>query len=657
MLHEVFICYAAHDKAVAEAICDALESRHIKCWIAPRDVLPGTEWAETIVDALDGSRVLVLVLSSSSNTSPQVIREVGRAASNGTPILPLRIDDVAPSKAMDYFISSHQWLYAQTGPLKKHLQRLADTVQQILARPPQAVTEITEAKEVKKAKEAEERARKEAEKAAAKEREKRETRESKEKAKREAEEARKAREAKKRPPVFMERPAKPVKVGKPLLKRWWLWSGAVVVLVALIFVFVFVFVLRETAEQHYNAGVALLEEGQYEQAILELDKAIELDPTIEVDPAYAAAYHDRGLNYSNQGKYDLAIADLTRALELDPAIEVDPAYAAAYHDQGQTYSNIKDDIISSIVGSCDTPGTAIEVYIEGNYAYIADGNAGLQIIDITDKKNPNIVGSCGGNTQHAYAEDVYVEGNYAYIAGDGLQVIDITDKKNPNIIGICETNAHGVYVKGNYAYVAGEDGLQIMDIADKKSPNIIGNYKLEYIIKKEATEWVNDIYVEGNYAYIAVFNSEMGLRIIDITDKENPSIIGSCDNTPLKVYGVYVEGNYAYITDKEGGVFIIDKTNKEKLYIVGIVGSRNTPGGGFDIFGGLDIYVEGNYAYATTWDPGFIIIDITDKKNPNIIGSCKTPGDALGLYIEGKYAYIADNEEGLQIIDTSIRKD
>ena len=646
MPHEVFICYAMHDKAVAEEICAALESRHIKCWIAPRDVLPGTEWAETIVDALDESRVLVLVLSSSSNNSPQVIREVGRAASNGTPIIPLRIDDVVPSKAMDYFISSHQWLDAQKGPLKKHFQRLADTVQQILARKrvPQAVTEITEA---------EERARKEAEKAA-KEREKRETREAKEKAKREAEEARKAREAEKRLPVFVERPAKQVKVGKPLLKRWWLWAGTAVVLVALIFVFVFVFILQETAEQHYNAGVALLEEGQYEQAILELDKAIELDPTIEVDPAYAAAYHDRGLDYSNRGKYDLAIADLTRALELDTTIEVDPAYAAAYHDQGQTYSNIKDDIISSIVGSCDTPGTAIEVYIEGNYAYIADGNAGLQIIDITDKKNPNIVGSSGG-----YAEDVYVEGNCAYIAGDGLQIMDIADKKSPNIVGRCETpgGAHGVYVEGNYAYVAGGDGLQIMDIADKKSPNIIGNYKLEYIIKKEATEWVNDIYVEGNYAYIAVFNSEMGLRIIDITDKENPSIIGSCDNTPLNVYGVYVEGNYAYITDKEGGVFIIDTTNKEKLYIVGIVGSRNTPGGGFDIFGGLDIYVEGNYAYATTWDPGFIIIDITDKKNPNIIGSCKTPGDANGLYIEGKYAYIADNEEGLQIIDTSIRKD
>jgi len=166
MPHEVFICYASHDKAVAEAVCTTLESRHIRCWIAPRDVLPGMEWAETIVDALDGSRVLVLVLSSSSNISPQVIREVGRAASNSTPIIPLRIDDVPLSKAMDYFISRHQWLDALTPPLKKHLQRLADTVQQILTReqvPPKGI-EITEAEEVKKAKEAEERARKEAEK-------------------------------------------------------------------------------------------------------------------------------------------------------------------------------------------------------------------------------------------------------------------------------------------------------------------------------------------------------------------------------------------------------------------------------------------------------------------------------------------------------------
>ncbi|MFC2022968.1 toll/interleukin-1 receptor domain-containing protein [Chloroflexota bacterium] len=132
MAHDVFITYSSRDTVIAEAVCAAFESRHIKCWIAPRDVLPGTEWAEAIVDALDESYVLVLVLSSSSNTSPQVLREVGRAANKSIPIIPIRIDDVIPSKSMDFFVSSHHWLDAQTGPLEKHLERLTETAQQIL---------------------------------------------------------------------------------------------------------------------------------------------------------------------------------------------------------------------------------------------------------------------------------------------------------------------------------------------------------------------------------------------------------------------------------------------------------------------------------------------------------------------------------------------
>jgi len=149
MPHEVFICYASQDKPVAEAVCAALESKHIRCWIAPRDVLPGTEWAATIVDAIDSSRILVLVLSSNSNSSPQVIREVQRAAGKSIPIIPLRTDDTPLSKAMEYFISRHHWLDAQTRPLKKHLQRLVDTAQQILAQEgvPQNGVEAAETEE------------------------------------------------------------------------------------------------------------------------------------------------------------------------------------------------------------------------------------------------------------------------------------------------------------------------------------------------------------------------------------------------------------------------------------------------------------------------------------------------------------------------------
>lgn len=132
MAHDVFISYSSQDKAVADAACATLESRKIRCWIAPRDVLPGTPYAEALIDALNQSRIMVLVFSASADSSPQVMAEVERAVNKGIPIIPFRIENVMPSKAMEFFLSARHWLDALTPPLEKHLQRLAATVQALL---------------------------------------------------------------------------------------------------------------------------------------------------------------------------------------------------------------------------------------------------------------------------------------------------------------------------------------------------------------------------------------------------------------------------------------------------------------------------------------------------------------------------------------------
>src|SRR5262245_12011709 len=89
MAHDVFISYSSEDKAVADAVCTTLEGKKIRCWIAPRDVLPGTPYAEALHEALQGSSTLVLVLSAHANSSQHVMREVESAVDRGIPILPL----------------------------------------------------------------------------------------------------------------------------------------------------------------------------------------------------------------------------------------------------------------------------------------------------------------------------------------------------------------------------------------------------------------------------------------------------------------------------------------------------------------------------------------------------------------------------------------
>lgn len=128
MAHDVFISYAVEDGPVAEKVCRALEESSIKCWMAPRDVPVGTDYEEAIVDAISASPLLVLILSAHSNASPHVKREIQNACAEGstTQIIPFRIDAVAYSKALRYYLGSAQWLDASTPPLEAHLRRLVE---------------------------------------------------------------------------------------------------------------------------------------------------------------------------------------------------------------------------------------------------------------------------------------------------------------------------------------------------------------------------------------------------------------------------------------------------------------------------------------------------------------------------------------------------
>ncbi len=129
---DAFISYSSKDKPVADATCAALEAAGVRCWIAPRDIVPGREYGAAIIEAIEHCRVMVLVFSSNANESRQIHREVERAVSKGVAVVPLRIEDTAPTKSMEYFIGTIHWLDALTPPLETHLQRLADTVKALV---------------------------------------------------------------------------------------------------------------------------------------------------------------------------------------------------------------------------------------------------------------------------------------------------------------------------------------------------------------------------------------------------------------------------------------------------------------------------------------------------------------------------------------------
>ena len=133
MAHDVFVSYSSVDKTAADTVCSILEQNGLSCWIAPRDITPGLDFAEAIIDGIKSSRLFILVHSSNSNNSKQVIREVDRAVHARLPVINLRLMDEPLSKQLEYYLSSVHWLDAMTPPLEQHITRLSKVVKMLLS--------------------------------------------------------------------------------------------------------------------------------------------------------------------------------------------------------------------------------------------------------------------------------------------------------------------------------------------------------------------------------------------------------------------------------------------------------------------------------------------------------------------------------------------
>lgn len=135
MAHDVFISHSTNNRPVANAVCAALERIGIRCWIAPRDVMPGRPYSGEITRAIQQSRAFVLIFSEHSNNSEQVLREVQLAANSRLHIIQFRIDPVVPSDDLEYYLSGPHWLDAVTPPLENHIEQLQNSVKALLALP------------------------------------------------------------------------------------------------------------------------------------------------------------------------------------------------------------------------------------------------------------------------------------------------------------------------------------------------------------------------------------------------------------------------------------------------------------------------------------------------------------------------------------------
>jgi len=188
----------------------------------------------------------------------------------------------------------------------------------------------------------------------------------------------------------------------------------------------------------------------------------------------------------------------------------------------------------------------------------------------------------------------------------------------------------------NIAYVGCQYGLMILDISDHNYPTLIGSFRTQNLVYSLA--------IHNNYAILACGSD--GVLVIDISDSHNPTFITDFDlgNQNWDARKIKIQSNYA---------FVCGSLNNANLYIIDISNILNPETIVYDDSDYyFDFVVEGDYIYAVHHE--LYVIDITQINNPTLINSLDCCHWFPSIELQNGIAYIIDDDNGaLKIVDIS----
>jgi len=296
------------------------------------------------------------------------------------------------------------------------------------------------------------------------------------------------------------------------------------------------------------------------------------------------------------------------------------------------------------IGSIDTNGEAMNVFLKGDIAFVLDTTdsnpGGLVIIDVSYPTNPVKLSSLfdGGSPMELVVID-----DLAFIADgfDGIEIINVSDLENPEEIYQYPVNTFSsdVEVVGDLLFAANWDyGLEIFNISNPESPVKLVRYDYNYLNCVQ-------IDIKGDLACVTDHkNDYTSIRLLNISNPSSPQqlsthIVAETDFWDPKFYENYIFVGNHYLDGGELQILnITDPTNIEKV-------------GEFDDEGNMhSVSFNSSFAFIADYDRGVIALDLSDPVNPNKIGRYFDGGHAKEIFVKDNLLFVADRDDGLEIL-------
>ncbi|MGC9778220.1 MAG: hypothetical protein HZR80_03155 [Candidatus Heimdallarchaeota archaeon] len=280
----------------------------------------------------------------------------------------------------------------------------------------------------------------------------------------------------------------------------------------------------------------------------------------------------------------------------------------------------------------------VSVATNNGFAYLADQEEGLLIVDITKPESPILVNKYQAENESVY--DVKVEGNIAFVAHGsvGLKILDVTDPNN--IIEKSEFDNGGlvwkVFLKDNMVFVVDRtQGLEIINIDDIENPTLLGVYEGQPY----------DVYVDGKFAYVAA-GLNKGLEVVDISKLESPKKISELSFDRDDTVGISVKGKYAFVANKEHGMKIVSISRPRNPKIIYEYYDNTSQGRTWNVF------TQDSFVYLANELEGMEVLDVSDPNNPHKIGAFSSDSGVriFNIILDNDLIFLASFDSGLEIL-------
>ncbi|MCX7835423.1 MAG: T9SS type A sorting domain-containing protein [bacterium] len=265
--------------------------------------------------------------------------------------------------------------------------------------------------------------------------------------------------------------------------------------------------------------------------------------------------------------------------------------------------------------------------VQGNYAYIANGEGGLLIVNISQPNRPIYVQryDTPGNALYVAVAD-----KHAYVLeSNALRIVNIQNPYQPTEVASVEnlTNASKIVVSGNYAYVnLPYNSILIFNVSDPTNVYLAGQYATSIL----------DLEVVGNYAYVI---NDRTLQILDVRKPNCISVVGSL-NLIYPATCLSVVGSSVYVGTSRG-LALVDVNNPAHPTQIGFYRTNHCI---------TNLTASENRVYLTCDELWFLVINVTNPSNPVRMGSWNLPNEIDQITVQGQHVYLIGYSAGLRVI-------